>query len=206
MARTSGRLLAAIIGALALTWAAAALGQGNYSIQPGDQLSIEVLEDPNLNRTVLVAPDGRVSFPLAGNVQAGGRTIPQVEAALRSALSDDFANPPNVFVALVGSPLGPEAIDQGDLITVYLLGEVNQPGPVEVEAGSTLLQTLSRSGGFTPFAATKRIQLRRTDAATGAQSLVEIDYRSISRGSRILAEPTMREGDVILVPERRLFE
>jgi polysaccharide export outer membrane protein len=195
-----------MVGAAALFWAAAALGQGNYTIQPGDQLSIEVLEDPNLNRTVLVAPDGRVSFPLAGNVQAGGRTIPQVEAALRSALSDDFANPPNVFVALVGIPQAPGTLETGDLITVYLLGEVNQPGPVQVEPGTTVLQLLAQSGGFTPFAATKRIQLRRTDAATGAQSLVEIDYRSISRGARILAEPTMREGDVVLVPERRLFE
>lgn len=197
------RTWAALFGALALLWAATAHGQGDYLIQPGDQLAIEVLEDPNLNRNVLVAPDGRISFPLAGNIIAGGRTVPQVERALVAALSDDFANAPNVFVAIVGIP---EAPDTGELITVFVLGEVNQPGPIQIEQGSTLLQALALTGGFTPFAATRRIQLRRNFGTTGRQQLVEIDYRQISRGAQILNEPTMRDGDVLLVPERRLFE
>ncbi len=202
------RLSIAVAGAvLALFWATAALAQ-NYLIQPGDQLAIEVLEDPELNRAVLVTPDGRISFPLAGTVQAGGRTTTQVERALRSALASAFANPPTVFVA-VGS-LAPQlpgsALEQSESILVYVVGEVQAPGPKSVLPGTTVLQLLSQSGGFTRFAATKRLQLRRTNTNTGQQQLTLIDYRAISRGAVIANEPILRSGDVLVVPERRLFE
>ncbi|MEM0937983.1 MAG: polysaccharide biosynthesis/export family protein [Pseudomonadota bacterium] len=197
-----------LAGALAaLFWAHTVLAQ-NYLIQPGDQLAIEVLEDPDLNRGVLVTPDGRISFPLAGTIQAAGRTTTQVERALRSALANAFANPPTVFVA-VGSlappPLAPAAQEDATIL-VYVVGEVNDPGAKPVVPGTTVLQLLSQSGGFTPFAATKRLQLRRNDHATGRQQLVIIDYRAISRGAVIQNEPVLREGDVLVVPERRLFE
>ena len=202
-------LLAFASAVLAMLWANAAVAQaGNYQIQPGDTLAIEVLEDSNLNRNVLVTPDGRFSFPLAGSIAAGGRTISQVERALTSALSPNFTNPPNVFVSVanVAPPTPGDAAEAEDTVTVYLVGEVNAPGPKAVMPGSTILQVLSQSGGFTPFAATQRLQLRRTDPQTGASRLFVIDYRAISRGARIVRQPIMREGDVLLVPERRLFE
>lgn len=192
---------------LALVWAGTATAQGgNYQIQPGDSLAIEVLEDSNLNRRVLVLPDGRISFPLAGTLTAAGRSVSQVERALASALSPNFTTTPTVFVSVssLGSP--PEDPEAAEAVTVYLVGEVNAPGPKSVLPGTTVLQLLSQSGGFTPFAATKRLQLRRTDAQTGAQRLFTIDYRAISRGARIVNQPVLRDGDVLLVPERRLFE
>jgi len=201
----AGTFLAAAI--LALVWATTALAQ-NYLIQPGDQLSIEVLEDPELNRAVLVTPDGRISFPLAGSVQVGGRTTTQVERALRSALASSFANPPTVFVAVGAlAPSTPgDALQDDDNLVVYVVGEVQAPGPKVVLPGTTVLQLLSQSGGFTPFAATKRLQLRRNNAATGEQQLTIIDFRAISRGAVIRNEPILQDGDVLVVPERRLFE
>ena len=192
---------------LALVWASSALAQ-NYLIQPGDQLNVEVLEDPELNRAVLVTPDGRISFPLAGTVQAGGRTTSQVERALRSALAGSFANPPTVFVAVGAvAPNRAGGIGQdGETVLVYVVGEVQSPGPKAVLPGTTVLQLLSQSGGFTPFAATKRLQLRRNDPNTGQQQLTIINYRAISRGAVMRDEPILREGDVLVVPERRLFE
>lgn len=202
----------AILGVAAalsvLFWAAVAAAQGdggNYLIQPGDTLAIEVLEDNTLNRSVLVTPDGRISFPLAGTVQAGGRTILQVERAISSALASNFANRPSVFVAVSGVAPSEAAPDADEILTVYILGEVNAPGPKGVLPGTTVLQLLSQSGGFTPFAATKRLQLRRTEA-TGHQRLIEINYRAIARGAQIAGEPILQDGDVLLVPERRLFE
>lgn len=206
MVRLATYALVVTIGAL---WAVGAWAQsgGNYLIQPGDSLAVEVLEDDTLNRTVLVTPDGRVSFPLAGTVSAAGRTVTQVARAIASGLSDDFASPPNVFVSVVGiSQQLDDPIGDGETVIVYVLGEVNAPGPKTVLEGTTVLQLMSQSGGFTPFAATRRIQLRRNDPATGQQRLFEIDYRAISRGARIVNEPVVREGDVLLVPERRLFE
>ena len=194
----------------AAVWAGAAAAQ-DYLIQPGDQLNIEVLEDPDLNRGVLVTPDGRISFPLAGNVQAGGRTTSQVERALRSALAANFSSPPTVFVAVGAlAPERPERAatprDEDETMIVYVMGEVQSPGPKAVLPGTTVLQLLAQSGGFTPFAATKRLQLRRNVGGAGQQQLTIIDYRAISRGAVMVNEPVLRAGDVLVVPERRLFE
>lgn len=201
-------LIMAISLFLGLMWvgtAAHAQG-GNYLIGVGDTLNVEVLEDGNLNRNVLVTPDGRVSFPLAGTIQASGRTVGQVERALSSALAENFAAPPTVFVSVTGIPQRePVAEEDTASVIVYVVGEVNEPGPKAVIPGTTVLQLLSQSGGFTPFAATKRLQLRRNQSS-GQQQLIKIDYRAISRGATIIDEPILREGDVLLVPERRLFE
>jgi polysaccharide biosynthesis/export protein len=68
-------------------------------------------------------------------------------------------------------------------IDVYIMGEVaNGGGLLQVERGTTVLQALALSGGFTRFAATKRIQLRRTDPQTGQQTVYNIDYRAIEAG------------------------
>ncbi len=71
-----------------------------YGVQPGDQLRIEVLEDPSLNRTVLVAPDGRISLPQAGSLRASGRTVEAIQSDLTGRLAGAFASPPNVYVSL----------------------------------------------------------------------------------------------------------
>jgi polysaccharide export outer membrane protein len=203
MARAITRLVTAMA---ALFWAMTASAQGgNYLIKPGDTLSVEVLEDATLNRSVLVTPDGRISFPLAGTVQAAGRTVTQVQRSIASSLESSFATRPTVFVAVSGVSAPTEELEAGETLTVYLVGEVNAPGPKAILPGTTVLQLLSQSGGFTPFAATKRLQLRRT-AENGAQRMITINYRAIARGAQITREPVLQDGDVLLVPERRLFE
>jgi polysaccharide export outer membrane protein len=201
-------MIAAAVTIAALVWATIAVGQGgNYQIQPGDRLNVEVLEDTQLNRTVLVTPDGRFSFPLVDPVRAAGRTTAQIERALASQLEPSFANRPTVFVSVTSLAPDQQAEAEADeTLTVYVLGEVNNPGPKGVLPNTTVLQLLSQAGGFTPFAATKRLQLRRTYPETGRERLFTIDYRAISRGARIKAMPVLQEGDVLLVPERRLFE
>lgn len=199
------RIAAALMLAL---WAGLAFAQSEYRVKAGDRLTVEVLEDSSLNRTVQVLPDGRINFPFAGSLAASGRTVSQIQASITDAISPSFASPPTVFVSatpapdMPGFPTGPE---EEVTITIYLLGEVAAPGPKEVTPGTTFLQALSASGGLTNFAATKRIQLRTKDAA-GAPAVYSINYKAISRGARILQDPQLREGDVILVPERRLFE
>ncbi|WP_108262617.1 polysaccharide biosynthesis/export family protein [Mangrovicoccus ximenensis] len=194
-----------IIAAIFLIFAGAMAFAQQYTLKPGDTLSVEVLEDPALNRSVLVLPDGRISFPFAGSIQASGRTLSQVQANLTSALSPNFAAAPTVFVNL--SQLSPQTqtVNDEELIAVYFLGEVNAPGRLEIPEGTTLLQALSMGGGLTNFAATKRIQLRRTDS-NGREIIYRFDYRAISRGAQITGATTMADGDVILVPQRRLFE
>ena len=94
----------------------------------------------------------------------------------------------------------------GETFPIYVLGQVGNPGQVEVLPGTTLLQAIALGGGLDRFAATKRIQLRRTDASTGQERLYLFNYNAVERGGAIQSMITLREGDVILVPERHLFE
>jgi polysaccharide export outer membrane protein len=191
---------------IALFAASVASAQTDFRIGPGDTIRIEVLEDPSLNREVLVLPDGSLSFPLAGAVQAGGQTTTQLEAAVASALAPNFATSPTVSVSVAG--LAPRATaGTTRQIDVYIMGQVaNGGGLVQVDRGTTVLQALALSGGFTRFAATQRIQLRRTDPKTGAQSVYNINYRAIEQGESSIGGTVLADGDVIIVPERRLFE
>lgn len=179
----------------------------DYRIQSGDVLRIEVLEDTSLNRTALVTPDGRVGLPLAGTVIAAGRTVSQVQAALASRLAVNFASAPTVFVgverineAVLSGPAAPATVD------VFLVGEANKPGRLTVEHGTTLLQLFGEMGGFTKFAATKRVQLRRMDGQTGKETVYTFNYRDIVNGASSGGTTHLRDGDVILIPQRKLFE
>ena len=194
-----------------LIWSAVAASaqDGNYRVRAGDKLSIEVLQDPALNRAATVLPDGRFSFPLAGTVPASGRTIGQIQGALSQALASNFNSAPDVFIAVEPAPrkpAAPRAPVVEPTIDIYFLGEVGAPGPKELPVGTTILQALSTSGGFTNFAATKRVQLRRTSLANGLQSVFEINYDALSNGAQLNNDVPLQDGDVILVPERRLFE
>jgi polysaccharide export outer membrane protein len=181
------------------------MAQDGYRIRPGDILAVEVVQDPNLNREVLVLPDGSVNFPFAGAVQAGGLTTGQVQAQIAQGIAPNFAVQPTVFVNV--RQIGQQAATGARrTIDVFFLGEVAGPGLQEVPRGTTLLQGLSLGGGFTNFAATRRIQLRRTNPHTGETSMVTLDYRALSDGGILRNDPVLADGDVILVPERRLFE
>ena len=191
-------LLATLLALLAAPLAYAQ--SAGYRIQPGDQLAITVLEDETLNRTTLVLPDGSISVPLAGTVNAAGRSVDAVESAIADRLASNFAVRPSVFVSVTS------VSDTGLTFPIYVVGQVGDPGMREVEAGTTLLQAIALAGGLDRFAATKRIQLRRTDPATGQERLYIFNYNAVERGGAIQSMITMREGDVIVVPERHLFE
>jgi polysaccharide export outer membrane protein len=180
-----------------------AAAQDGYLIRPGDVLRVEVLEDPGLNRSTLVLPDGRISFPLAGGVAAGGRTLEQVQADLAAKLGANFATTPNVFISLEqlsepraasGASLGPATIE------VFVMGEAASPGRLDVKRGTTLLQAFAQMGGFSPFAATKRVQLHR------AGKITTLSYDAIERGTSTAGSTVLQDGDVIVVPQRKLFE
>ena len=194
-----------VLAVLALFFAVAAQAQGAFTVRSGDTLLIEVLEDPQLNREVLVLPDGTINFPFAGSLRVAGRTVSQVESALEAAIAPNFATTPNVF-ATVQSLREPGEDVEGPTIDIFFLGEVNSPGAQEVPRGTTLLQALAVGGGLTPFAADKRVQLRRISPKTGRSQMVKINYRALTRGAALSRDIVLADGDVILVPSRGLFE
>ena len=184
----------------------AAFAQGNYKIKTGDILQIEILEDSTLNRQTLVTPDGKIAFPLAGSIKAAGLSVGQLRRSLTNRLASNFATPPSVFVALATvAERKPRTPVTPVTISVYALGEIASPGEKEVKPGTTLLQFLSQTGGFTKFAATKRVQVRRK-SASGVERIFTFNYAAMERGGVLSGFGALIEGDVIIVPQRRLFE
>lgn len=200
-------VFATLVTLLAL--AGPGIAQEAYRIRSGDVLRIEVLEDTTLNRSVLVSPDGRINLPLAGSVQAGGNTVEAVQNALTAQLAPNFAAAPSVFVSIEQlaerTPAGPSVAAAAPVINIYVLGEVENPGKIEVSPGTTVLQLFAEVGGFAPFAATGRIQLRRVNAS-GTEQIYALNYDAIEAGTSPNGRTTLLEGDVIVVPQRRLFE
>ena len=199
------RFLTALLFMVGL--AGVATAQNGYRIQPGDTLQVEVLEDPGLNRNVLVLPDGSFSFPMAGTVRAGGRNVDSVATTLSAEMAKNFAVAPTVLVSVAAlAPKVPRAEKQPDLMNVYILGEVNEPGRKEILPGTTLIQFLAEAGGLSRFAAEKRIQLRRVDPKGGGETVYSFNYRTMGGSNSISGTTVLAPGDVIVVPERRLFE
>ena len=180
-----------------------ASAQDEYRAKSGDVVIVEVLEDSSLNRSVQILPDGRFSFPFAGSLTGAGRTVGEIAATITTAIAPNFATPPTVFVSIqpdTRSVAGTGSAGSSRSIDVYFLGEVNQPGLRELKSGTTMLQAIGEAGGLTRFAATKRIQLRR------GTTVSTLNYKALSDGAALPRNTPLQDGDVILVPERRLFE
>ncbi|MEL6264106.1 MAG: polysaccharide biosynthesis/export family protein [Pseudomonadota bacterium] len=184
-----------------------------FTLRPGDLISVTVLEDPNLSRQLLVRPDNKVSMPIAGVIDVTDLKPEDLERIILRRLASDFITPPTVSVALTGLGAANQRFQAEGLLDevetlegrVYFIGEVNGRGSIgfNMEDGIDILQALSLAGGVTPFAATQRIQIRRR-AETGEQIFL-YDYELIEDGEFV--EPLMLEdGDVIVVPQRGLFE
>ena len=212
------RILAALARVLALPLLLAAMvvpvaaQDGGYLIRPGDTLKIEVLEDPGLNRSVLVSPDGRINLPLMGTVRVSGKTIEAVQSEISARLAANFAAPPNVYASIEsvavraagGGAAGGTRV--AATVDIYVIGEGAKSGKLSVAPGTTVLQFFAEMGGFSKFAATKRIQLRRTDPQTNLEKNYLINYDAIEAGSSKMGATVLQKGDVIVVPQRKLFE
>jgi polysaccharide export outer membrane protein len=166
-------------------------------LQSGDVLEISVYQDPKLNRQVVVGPTGMISFPLAGHLQAGGITPQALERTLRAKLRSKYAGDLDITVAVVSR-------DETQKPRIYVTGEVQRPGPHTISARTTVLQAISLAGGLSPFAAKQRIQIVRK--VGDAEQIHVFNYRAFESGQDLSGNIDLRSGDVIIVPERGLFE
>jgi polysaccharide biosynthesis/export protein len=190
-------LIALFIAGLCITHASA------QTLRSGDSLSITVLQDPKLDRTVLVDPKGEIALPLAGHIRARGLTPEAVENILRARLKDNYKDGRvDVTVALAGT--APREAPEDDLKPrVFLTGEVLRPGSYVVRQRTTLMQAIALAGGLSPFAAKARIQVRRR--APGGEEVFPFNYRAYEAGGDIEGNIYLRTGDVILIPERGIL-
>ncbi|WP_349367880.1 polysaccharide biosynthesis/export family protein [Salinarimonas sp.] len=136
------RLAAALIAALAALLVAPAQAQtAAYRLQPGDVVEIWSAREPQLNRDILVRPDGRISLPLAGHLDAGGLTLEELEASIAEAVSRYFKRDLDL-VAILSPP------EERDPPMIYVSGDVTNPGAYRYRPGMTVLHAVSVAGGF----------------------------------------------------------
>ncbi|MFN7224022.1 MAG: polysaccharide biosynthesis/export family protein [Paracoccaceae bacterium] len=184
-----------------------------YILRPGDVIQVEVVEDASLNRSTLVLPNGSITLPQAGTLRAAGRTPDQLREALTSALASSFASAPTVYVSVasVVAPVPPvgggiAAAPVERTMDVYVMGEVGAPGLKKVSPDTNLLQFLAQAGALTKFAANKRIELHRKSPDGRPQIyLFDLTHVAGTKG-RISGMTQIAPGDVIVIPQRRLFE
>jgi len=170
------------------------------ALQPGDPLNISVYQDPKLDRTVVVGPTGMISFPLAGQIRAGGLTPAQLENVLRQRLKGRFTEEPDVTVGLAALRSPEEDLKP----RIFITGEVLRPGFYVMRTRRDIMQAIAEAGGFSPFAATRRIQIRRK--INGAESIFVFNYNDFFSGVNLADNIPLRVGDVVIVPEKGLFE
>lgn len=194
------RLLYALLIAFAVWAANSSTSAMAQPLQPGDTISISVYQDSRLDRQIVIPPSGAISFPLAGQIRAGGLSPQALEKELRARLKDKFADQLDISVSLVS-----EGKPDDDLKPrIFVTGEVNRPGPYLIRQRTTVLQAIALSGGLGPFAARQRIQVRRI--IQGQESVHFFDYAAFEAGRDLTGNIHLRAGDVVIVPERGLFE
>jgi len=156
-----------------------------YKIGPGDKLRIEVYKDQQLSQSVQVRPDGKITLPLVGDMDATGLTPIELRDVIAKSLKD-YVNNPTVTVIVV------EAIAS----QVYVMGEVTHPGTMQLHGPTTILQALAMAGGFKDFANTKDVKVLRP-TASGMETL-RFNYKDVLNGD---ARPFyLRSGDTVIVP------
>lgn len=167
-----------------------------YALQAGDKIEISVWQDPSLNRAVIIAPDGMISFPFVGHIRAAGMAVQTLEKELAKRLSKNYQTPPQVTVTL-------SEVTATGASQVFVTGEVNKPGTYPITRGMSVMQAIALSGGFGKFAAKSRIQIHRQVA--GREQVLLFDYSDFESGRDLQGNIPLQPGDVIVVPERGLF-
>ena len=159
-----------------------------YTIQPGDILEVSVWKEADLQREVLVRPDGRFSFPLVGDLDATGKTVSDLREEISASLQKYI--PDLVVTVTVKSILGNK---------IYVLGQVNNPGEFVVNPRVDVMQALSMAGGTTAFAALNDIVILRRDG-DGSQRAIQFAYKEVEKGRSLEQNVLLVSGDVVVVP------
>lgn len=159
----------------------------DYIIGADDVLDVSVWKEQELTRSLQVRPDGKISMPLLGDVQAAGLTPGQLAQNVSDRLKK-YLTAPQVTVILT----------QINSQRVYVTGEVTRPGAYPVLPGMTILQAISSAGGLTPFANSKKIFLMRDE--NHIQTKYPFSYKDVLDGRKAEENLPVKAGDTIVVP------
>ncbi len=160
-----------------------------YHVNPGDVLIVNVWNEKDLTLEVLVRPDGTISIPLAGQVQAGGLSVPDIEKNLTTALAKYMKDQPSVTVM----------IKQTAGYVIYVIGKVNKPGQFPINQPTDVMQALAMAGGLNTFAAENSVNVLRRDK-DGAQKAIPFRYSDVKAGEQLQTNIVLQSGDIVVVP------
>ena len=167
--------------------AAAQVVEDTYQLGPEDVIEISVWKEPDLTKQLAIRPDGKISYPLIGEIQAAGKTVKQVREEISKRL-EKFVTDAQVTVILIKT----------QYYKIYVMGKVNKPGEFLVGRPANVMQALAMAGGLTPFASpSKIVVLRRVG---GTEQTFPFDYKSVSRGEFLEQNVILLPGDVVVVP------
>lgn len=158
-----------------------------YELKAGDVLDISVWKESDLQREALIRPDGSFTFPLAGEIDARGKTVDDVRKILIERLQK-FVPTPVVTVA-VKSIAGNR---------IYVVGKVNRAGDFPLVNSIDVMQAISLAGGTTPYAAINDIVILRRQ--NGRQQSFKFHYSDVSRGRNLSQNIQLESGDTVVVP------
>lgn len=161
--------------------------EDGYQIKPGDVLSVSVWGEEELQGTALVTPDGSFSFPLVGHVNARGMTAEQVQEIVRQRL-----------LTYLSEPVVTISLQEINGNTIYVIGQVNNPGEFVMKHAVDVMQALSMAGGTTPFASLNDIIILRRHAVD--QVALQFRYTDVVRGRKLEQNIRLESGDVVVVP------
>jgi len=173
---------------MALAWATNVMAQdANYTVKPGDLLSISVWKEPDLQKETLVRPDGSFSFPLVGEVDAKGKTVADLNKTVAQKLT-----------RFISDPVVTVSIQEIKGNKIYVIGQVNKPGEFIVNPRVDVMQALSMAGGTTAFAALNDIVILRR---VGTQRVaLPFRYAEVARGKSLDQNIDLQAGDTVVVP------
>jgi polysaccharide export outer membrane protein len=180
-------LLAALMLARGEALAGEQPAADGYKLHPGDLLSVSVWKETDLLSEVLIRPDGGMSFPLAGEVQAADHTVAELTKLLEGKIRKYV--PDAVVTVLVKNASGNR---------IYVIGKVNKPGDFPLFGPLDVMQALSVAGGTTPFADINGIRILRRDG--GRQNSIDFHYGDIEHGRKLEQNILLQSGDTVVVP------
>lgn len=194
--------LSALLGACAsgpVTTHGPSIDPGNhavdtYHIGVDDVLNVSVWRNPDLSVEVPVRPDGKISVPLIGDVEAGGKTPEEVAADIESKLAT-YVRDPQVAVILT------QLRSHEYLSRVRVTGAVRQPVSLPYRQGMTVLDAILAAGGVTEFAAADSTELYHKNSA-GVTTAYRVKLKDILQEGKLETNYPVQPGDVITVPER----
>ena len=159
-----------------------------YRINPGDVLQISVWKETDLQRELLVNPDGHIAFPLADDLVAEGKTVEQLRVEITEKLARFI---PDVVVTVAALQVSGNK--------VYVLGQVARPGEFVMTRTADVMQAISAAGGTTPFAQRDDIKILRR-GEQGTQIAIPFKYGDVEAGRKLEQNILLRAGDTIVVP------